>query len=50
MPVSFMGDINVEANLTTDEKRELLGYGAIEVQSDLVTENPIPDVATNPTA
>jgi len=50
MPVSFMGDINVEANLTTDEKRELLGYGAIEVQSDLVTENQPNDGAINPTA
>lgn len=49
MPVSFMGDINVEQNLTQDEKRELLGYGALEVQTDLVNENPN-DNATNPTA
>jgi hypothetical protein len=49
-PVSFMGDINVEANLTVDEKRELLGYGAIEVETDLVTENLPNDGAINPTA
>lgn len=49
MPVSFMGDINVEANLSTDEKRELLGYAAASVEPDLVTEIE-EDVAVNPTA
>lgn len=50
MPVSFMGDINIEANLTQDEKREVLGYGAIEVQSDLVTENTQDDGAIDTAA
>lgn len=48
MPVSFMGDINVEANLTQSEKRELLGYGEIEIQEDLTTENLQDDGAINP--
>lgn len=30
MPVSFFGDIDVEANLERNEKRELIGYSAIE--------------------
>lgn len=50
MPVSFMGDINVEANLTQDEKRELLGYGALEAQADLVNENTQEDVEFDTTA
>lgn len=29
LPVSFMGDLNIEANLTTDEKREVLGYAPL---------------------
>jgi len=32
LPVSFMGDIAPERNLTQDEKRELLGYGALDNQ------------------
>jgi hypothetical protein len=32
LPVSFMGEISVENALTTDEKREVLGYGPSEVQ------------------
>lgn len=50
MPVSFMGDINVEANLTTDEKRELLGYGAMEVQNDFVTASNTQEDGTDTTA
>jgi capsid portal protein len=32
LPVSFMGEISVENNLTTDEKREVLGYAPQENQ------------------
>ena len=32
LPVSFMGDIMVENNLTLDEKREILGYAPVEPQ------------------
>jgi len=32
LPVSFMGDIAVEDNLTQDEKREILGYSPIEIE------------------
>ena len=31
LPVSFMGDIAVENNLTIDEKREILGYAPVEI-------------------
>lgn len=30
LPVSFVGDINIDASLSVDEKRELLGYGPQE--------------------
>ena len=33
LPVSFMGDIAVEDNLTQDEKREILGYSPIEIET-----------------
>ena len=33
LPVSFMGDINIDGALTQDEKREILGYGPIEIPS-----------------
>lgn len=49
LPVSFMGDINVEMNLTTDEKRELLGYAPMEEQIS-EPQNPVEDGAANPTA
>ena len=39
LPVSFMGEIDVNANLTTDEKREQLGYAPMEIETDLETEN-----------
>jgi hypothetical protein len=32
MPVSFFGDIDVEANLTQDEKREIVGYSPLQNQ------------------
>lgn len=41
MPVSFMGDINVEANLTQDEKRELLGYGPLETDEHEAEESQV---------
>jgi hypothetical protein len=37
LPVSFYGDINVDAALTQNEKRELLGYPAIEAQPQIPT-------------
>lgn len=46
LPVSFMGEISVEQNLTTDEKREVLGYGPMEVDEQQ-PEN-IDDNGTNP--
>lgn len=46
LPVSFMGEISVEQNLTTDEKREVLGYGPMEVEEQQ-PEN-IDDNGTNP--
>lgn len=39
MPVSFFGDVNVEANLTTDEKREILGYSPLSNTQADVTNN-----------
>ena len=30
LPVSFVGDINIDASLSVNEKRELLGYGPQE--------------------
>ena len=42
LPVSFMGEISVENALTQDEKREVLGYGPIEVE-----EKPIPEPQNN---
>lgn len=35
LPVSFMGEISVENALTQDEKREILGYGPIEVEEPI---------------
>jgi hypothetical protein len=32
LPVSFMGEISIENALTTDEKREVLGYGPAEIE------------------
>jgi hypothetical protein len=37
LPVSFMGDIAVEDNLTQDEKREILGYSPIETNESINT-------------
>lgn len=37
LPVSFMGDIAVEDNLTQDEKREILGYSPIETNEPINT-------------
>lgn len=34
LPVSFMGDIAVENNLTVDEKREILGYSPLEITNE----------------
>jgi hypothetical protein len=34
LPVSFMGEINIENNLTTDEKREVLGYGPMQESTE----------------
>lgn len=39
LPVSFMGEISVENALTTDEKREVLGYGPAETQQQ-PAQNP----------
>lgn len=49
MPVSFLGEISAELNLTRDEKRELLGYPPDEQQNDSVTGNQIEDGAVNTT-
>jgi hypothetical protein len=45
LPVSFMGEISVENNLTTDEKREVLGYGPMELP--IVEPIIVNDGATN---
>ena len=37
LPVSFMGEIKVEDNLTQDEKREILGYSPIETNEPINT-------------
>ena len=37
LPVSFMGEIKVEENLTQDEKREILGYSPIETNEPINT-------------
>lgn len=39
LPVSFMGEISVENALTADEKREVLGYGPLEVPEQQEPEN-----------
>jgi Phage portal protein len=50
MPVSFLGEISPETNLTRDEKRELLGYPPDENQQpEPVTGNQQADGAANPT-
>jgi hypothetical protein len=41
MPVSFFGDIDVEANLTQDEKREILGYSPLQNQAPDVVNNSL---------
>lgn len=41
LPVSFMGEISVEDNLNTDEKREILGYSPIQNQQTDGTNNGI---------
>jgi len=49
MPVSFLGEISPETNLTRDEKRELLGYPPDENQQpEPITGNQIADGAANP--
>ena len=40
LPVSFMGDIKVEDNLSTNEKREILGYAPIEIEQPTPTNEP----------
>ena len=40
LPVSFMGDIKVEDNLSTNEKREILGYAPIEIEQPIPTNEP----------
>jgi len=37
LPVSFMGEIKVEDNLTQDEKREILGYSPIDTNGTINT-------------
>jgi hypothetical protein len=50
MPVSFLGEISAEDNLTRDEKRELLGYPPDEQQQpDSITGNTQTDAAVNTT-
>jgi hypothetical protein len=44
LPVSFIGDIGIDAALTIDEKRDILGYGALENQTITPSDN-----GTNPT-
>ena len=39
LPVSFMGEISIENALTTDEKREVLGYGPAEIEQQ-PAQNP----------
>lgn len=38
LPVSFMGEISVENALTTDEKREVLGYGPMDMEEGTQTD------------
>ena len=38
LPVSLLGDIAVEQNLSVNEKREILGYSPIE--TDITITNP----------
>jgi hypothetical protein len=45
LPVSFMGEVSVENNLTTDEKREVLGYGPMDVP--IVEPTIVDNGATN---
>ena len=43
-PVSFIGDIDIDAVLTTDEKREVAGYSPIQTDNpNGGTTNPNPD-------
>jgi len=35
-----MGDIKVEDNLSTNEKREILGYAPIEIEQPTPTNEP----------
>jgi hypothetical protein len=39
LPVSFMGDIAVEQNLSMNEKREILGYSPIEIETTTTPTN-----------
>jgi hypothetical protein len=41
MPVSFFGDIDIETNLTTNEKREILGYSPLQNQVTDVVNNSL---------
>lgn len=39
-PISFIGDIDPEANLTTNEKREILGFDPLDDQQSPNNDNP----------
>jgi hypothetical protein len=41
LPVSFMGDVAVEQNLSLNEKREILGYAPVEIEQTTPTNEPI---------
>jgi hypothetical protein len=41
LPVSFMGEIKVEENLSMNEKREILGYAPVEIEQTTPTNEPI---------
>ena len=46
LPVSFMGDIAVEQNLSINEKREILGYAPIETDITTTTTTDEPTDTT----
>jgi capsid portal protein len=41
LPVSFMGDLKVDENLSLNEKREILGYAPVEIEQTTPTNEPI---------
>ena len=45
-PVSFAGDVDVNANLTTTEKREVLGYDAL-TQEQITEQTNLNNASTN---